>query len=278
MIRSQDITQRSAAAFPVRSRVLLRGGVASWANQRHDGACRQIRGLQISAAKIFAIIAGENSSARSPSTLTRATLPSRCGSLPKLPTGRTAPASAPSMIGSMADRKRLCPSRCGSSGRSIRNNEAAGKRPVPSVSGNTNREQQRDTTGVTAGETARNFRSDGARTSGSGSGSSVLQIVAESEQRGNSGKPVRARRGLVKAGRHNDRQDAIRVDQPTPSREAASSRRSIAGVGTDRAASASASRPSYYLAPGDPASAQGGERGRSFARTAGIIQGRAACA
>lgn len=34
--------------------------------------------------------------------------------------------------------------------------EAAGKRPVPSVSGNTDREQQRDTMGVTAGETAPN--------------------------------------------------------------------------------------------------------------------------
>lgn len=50
----------------------------------------------------------------------------------------------------------------------------------------------------------------------------------------------------------------------------ASSRRSIAGVGTDGAASASASHLSYLLATGDPASVQGGERGRSFARTAGI--------
>ena len=69
-------------------------------------------------------------------------------------------------------------------------------------------------------------------------------------------------------------------DSPTvlqlPSREAASPRRSIAVMGTDRAASASASCPSYQLAPGDPASVEGGERGRSFARTAGSFQGRAA--
>lgn len=44
----------------------------------------------------------------------------------------------------------------------------------------------------------------------------------------------------------------------TPERKiTASSRRSIAGVGTDGAASASASQPSYLLAPGDPASDKG---------------------
>lgn len=58
---------------------------------------------------------------------------------------------------------------------------------------------------------ATKFSSDCAPSSGSGSGSSVLQIVAETEQRGNLGKPVRARRGLVKAGRHNDQQDAVRL-------------------------------------------------------------------
>lgn len=54
-----------------------------------------------------------------------------------------------------------------------------------------------------------------------------------------------------------------------PSREAASSRRQITGVGTDGAASASASRPSYLLAHGDPASVKGGEGGRVLARTTG---------
>jgi len=43
----------------------------------------------------------------------------------------------------------------------------------------------------------------------------------------------------------------------TPSGDTASSRRLIAGVGTDGAASASASQPSYSLAPGDPASVEG---------------------
>lgn len=44
----------------------------------------------------------------------------------------------------------------------------------------------------------------------------------------------------------------------TPERKiTASPRRSIAGVGTDGAASASASQPSYLLAPGDPASDKG---------------------
>lgn len=63
----------------------------------------------------------------------------------------------------------------------------------------------------------------------------------------------------------------------TPERKiTASSRRSVAGVGTDGAASASASQPSYSLAPGDPASVQWGGLGRERARTAGIIQGRAA--
>ncbi len=56
---------------------------------------------------------------------------------------------------------------------------------------------------------------------GSGSGFSVLQIVAETEQRWSSGKPVQAQRGLVKAGDHNDRQDAARHKQQIPSREPA---------------------------------------------------------
>lgn len=43
-----------------------------------------------------------------------------------------------------------------------KSDEAAGTRPVPSVSGNSDREQQRDTTGVTAGETATNQKSEGS--------------------------------------------------------------------------------------------------------------------
>lgn len=59
-------------------------------------------------------------------------------------------------------------------------------------------------------------------------------------------------------------------DFRTPERKiTASPRRSIAVVGTDGAASAGASQPSYLLAHGDPASVQGGEQGRLFARTTG---------
>ena len=43
-----------------------------------------------------------------------------------------------------------------------------------------------------------------------GSGSSVPQIVAETKQRGNSGKPVRVQRDLVKAGSQNDQRDTVR--------------------------------------------------------------------
>lgn len=57
---------------------------------------------------------------------------------------------------------------------------------------------------------------------------------------------------------------------PTPERKiTASPRQLIAVVGTDGAASARASLPSYLLAHGDPASVQGGEQGRLFARTTG---------
>lgn len=66
----------------------------------------------------------------------------------------------------------------------------------------------------------------------------------------------------------------LHLNSRLPSREAASPRRSIAVMGTDRAASASASCPSYQLASGDPASDQGGERGRSVACTAGIFSVR----
>lgn len=72
--------------------------------------------------------------------------------------------------------------------------------------------------GVTAGETAPQFKFGPRPLQDSGSGSSALQIVAESEQRGNSGKPVRAQRGLVKAGRHNDRQGVVR-NFPVPMRD-----------------------------------------------------------
>lgn len=121
-VARRDRAQRFARAPEIRSTVLLRNeGVCSWvANQRQDGGCRQIAGLQISAVKISGSIAGENSSERSPSTPIRAAQPSRFANSPGAPTAPTATASAPSTIGPTADRKRRCPSRCGSSARSIR--------------------------------------------------------------------------------------------------------------------------------------------------------------
>lgn len=117
-----ETTSRCAIARPARSISSCGVGECSWcANQRQDGVCRQIAGLQISAVKISGSIAVENSSARLPSTLIRETRPSRFASLPGLPTAPTATASALSTTGSTADRRRRCPSRCASSARFIRN-------------------------------------------------------------------------------------------------------------------------------------------------------------
>lgn len=124
--QNETAARRCGCALQVRSTVALRGGrVQSWELFRISGARRQIGGLQISAAKISASIAVENSSAPSPSTLTRAARPSRSANSPNAPTVHTDTGSAPSTIGSMDGRRRPCPSRCGSSGRSIPNDRRA---------------------------------------------------------------------------------------------------------------------------------------------------------
>lgn len=120
---------RSAAALPVRSTVLLRcvGEVSSWEPEvASGGVCRQIERLQISAVKISRSIAGENSSAQSQSTPIRSGRLSRFGNSPSAPTALTLTASARFTIGSTADRKRRCPSRCASSVRSIQNKVSDG--------------------------------------------------------------------------------------------------------------------------------------------------------
>lgn len=100
-----DRSPRCAAALPVGSTVLLRGGVASWEQSRISGAHRQIARLQNSAAKISRPIGGEDYSASSPSTLTRdRRLSSYAASR------ATATASAPFTTGLPAAPMRRCPS------------------------------------------------------------------------------------------------------------------------------------------------------------------------
>lgn len=121
-LTAKGIATRCAGGFAAQSTVLRGGRVASWGpNQQRDARRRQIGGLRISAVKISGRSGGENSSALSRSTPIPSALRSRFENSPSAPMAHTARVSAQFTIGSMAGRKRPCPSPCALSARSIRN-------------------------------------------------------------------------------------------------------------------------------------------------------------
>lgn len=243
--QNETAARRCVSALQVRSTVVLRGGVSSWEpKQRQDGrrclgerfeqSFEETRGPNV--CRRLAVSAAKSGATRSPTS-----------------SWRSAPAARSGPRSSISRASASLPMRCSWS-----------------CSTSCGRVSGRDINSVSDGGLTRSLPSgeiESAVTLASPPSESRCRSESNQRQVRSAGKPQGPRKTTVNPGRKvasrlaDGRTSAARGEHPlarTPERKiTASPRRSIAGVGTDGAASASASHLSYLLAPADPATDKG---------------------